>query len=77
MSMPVVAGGKKLIYRLLRYEHEEPVQCPYCLQLPSIGDTSYGSLGCTSCQTGVDVYIQANFQVFQVVPVSQYEYEED
>ena len=77
MSAPVDAGGRKLIYRLPRYLHIEPVrQCPYCQQGPSMGDTDYGTLGCAICQPRVDAFIHANFQVVALVVLPQ-DYEEE
>lgn len=51
----------KVLIKLRRYMNPRPILCVYCLREGSLGQTTWGRLGCRSCQKPVDDYIKANF----------------
>lgn len=57
--------AKQKLHRLVRYRNRVPTVCPYCLLNPSMGRTTWGVLGCVSCQAKVDEFIEKHFEIVQ------------
>ena len=55
----------RTITKLKRYHNPRVKVCVYCHMNASLGQTSYGILGCMFCQKEVDDYIKTNFNVIK------------